>query len=78
MSGTISSKGQITVPLSIRTRLGIKEGDRVEFVMQGGSVVMRPARVVTNPFEAYAGALDTFPGGAQEIRDWVADLRDDD
>jgi antitoxin PrlF len=33
-SGTISSKGQITVPLEIRNRLGLKQGDRVEFVVE--------------------------------------------
>lgn len=30
-SSTISSKGQITVPLEIRQRLGLKAGDRVEY-----------------------------------------------
>ena len=29
-SSTISSKGQITIPLEIQRRLGLKEGDRVE------------------------------------------------
>ena len=34
-SSTISSKGQIkTVPLEIRKRLGLKQGDRVEFVVR--------------------------------------------
>jgi antitoxin PrlF len=32
-SSTISSEGQITVPLEIRDRLGLKEGDRLEFVI---------------------------------------------
>ncbi len=43
-SSTISSKGQITVPLEIRRRLGLKEGDRVEFVVEGEKTVIRPAR----------------------------------
>lgn len=76
--GTISSKGQITVPLEVRNRLGLKEGDRIEFVAQDGAVLIRPARVVANPFEAWAGRLDIFPGGAEQIRQWIGELRDED
>lgn len=75
-SSTISSKGQVTVPLEIRRRLGLKTGDRVEFVAQGASTVIRPVRSGKNPFEAYAGVLDTFPGGVDQINAWIRDLRD--
>ena len=33
-SSTISSKGQVTVPIEVRHRLGLREGDRVEFVFE--------------------------------------------
>lgn len=29
---TITTKGQITIPKDVRSRLGVKTGDRVEFV----------------------------------------------
>ena len=74
----ISSKGQITVPLEIRNRLGLREGDQVEFVTEGMVTIIRPARGSPNPFEEYAGALRTFPGGRDEINAWVKDLRDDE
>ncbi len=36
-TATITSKGQITIPKDVRTRLGVGTGDRVEFVeIQGG------------------------------------------
>lgn len=41
---TISSKGQVTVPQEIRTRLGLATGDRVEFVVEGERTLIRPAR----------------------------------
>jgi antitoxin PrlF len=72
----LSSKGQITLPQEVRQRLGLKQGDRVEFVLEEGVTVLRPARKVTNPFEAYAGALRSFKDKA-EINSWVANLRDD-
>ena len=31
MTATITSKGQITIPLSIRQHLGLKSGDKLEF-----------------------------------------------
>lgn len=73
---TLTSKGQITVPQEVRTRLGLRQGDRVEFVIEGGHTLIRPARSVSNPFEAYVGALGTFPGGINEINAWVDELRE--
>ncbi len=32
-TATISSKGQITLPKSLRERLGLESGDRVDFVL---------------------------------------------
>lgn len=78
-SSTISSKGQVTVPQEVRIRLGLKTGDRVEFVVEGGSIIVRPARSAENPFEAYAGILaGTFPGGVREINAWIDEMRRDE
>ena len=75
-SSVVSSKGQVTVPQEVRIRLGLKEGDRVEFVMEGGNTIMRPLRSGENPFEAYAGArAGAFPGGVREINAWVDKMR---
>jgi len=77
-SSVISSKGQVTVPQEIRIRLGLKEGDRVEFVLEGGKTIMRPVRSAGNPFKAYAGVLEgAFPGGVREINAWVDEMRRD-
>lgn len=77
-SSSISSKGQVTVPLEIRSRLGLVSGDRVEFVIEGEHTLIRPLRPKTNPFTEYAGILGTFPGGKKEINDWLRDLRSED
>ena len=76
LSSTISSKGQVTVPQEIRIRLGLKEGDRVEFVIEGGRTVIRRAPSEDNPFEVYAGLLPgAFPGGVAQINEWVDEMR---
>lgn len=76
-TSTISSKGQITVPVDVRHRLGLREGDRVEFVFEEGKAILRPVRREKNPFEAFVGALPAF-GSAAEINAWVRDLREAD
>jgi len=76
-SSTISSKGQITVPREIRNRLGLKEGDRVEFIVEKDRTTIRPARAPENPFVKYVGALPTF-SGVDEINAWVGTLRDEE
>jgi antitoxin PrlF len=42
----VTSKGQITIPIEVRQRLGIDAGDRIEFVeMAGGEFAIKPAVV---------------------------------
>ena len=76
-SAKISSKGQITIPREVRVRLGLAEGDQVEFVTEGGQTILRPVRSYSNPFERYFGSLPHFKT-AHEVRAWVRDLRDED
>jgi len=48
-TATITSKGQTTIPKAVRDHLHLQSGDRVEFVVTGDVVVLRPAtRKVTD------------------------------
>jgi AbrB family looped-hinge helix DNA binding protein len=76
-SSTISSKGQITVPLEVRKRLGLRVGDRVEFVVDKDRTTIRPARSPENPFLKYVGALPAF-SSIHEVNAWVRALRDEE
>jgi AbrB family looped-hinge helix DNA binding protein len=44
---TVTSKGQITIPVEVRLEMGIDSGDRIEFVRNGktGRYEMIPANV---------------------------------
>jgi AbrB family looped-hinge helix DNA binding protein len=57
---TITSKGQITVPVEIRRTLGVKPGDKLRFEQQENGI-----RVVRdtdeNPFEKWRGIGTGFP-----------------
>ena len=76
-TSVVTSKGQITVPQEIRTRLGLKQGDRIEFVAGAKQTIVRRAKAAENPFTKFAGVLGPFPGGRDGINAWVRDLRDD-
>lgn len=45
---TITSKGQVTIPADIRSRLGLKPRDKVVFEVEGEDVKLRkaPSRVL--------------------------------
>ena len=38
----IGRRGQMVVPVSIRRRLNLKEGDRVAFVQRGDDIILQP------------------------------------
>ena len=42
----ISSKGQVTIPIDIRKRLNLKEGDKVIFFEENGRVFIANASLV--------------------------------
>jgi len=43
-AATLTSKGQITIPIAVREKLGLAAGDRVEFVeLAPGEFAMRAA-----------------------------------
>ncbi|PCI45119.1 MAG: AbrB family transcriptional regulator [Proteobacteria bacterium] len=42
MSATLTSKGQVTIPKAVRSRLHLKTGDKLEFVLHQNSVEIIP------------------------------------
>jgi AbrB family looped-hinge helix DNA binding protein len=74
----VMSKGQITLPKEIRTKLGLSTGDRVTLVCDGDQVVMMNAAVYAMKMlqkgmegQAYVAGLDT----EEAINDLVAEVR---
>jgi antitoxin PrlF len=73
----ISSKGQITLPIEVRKRLGVKEGESVKFVIaEDGRTVVLPVREEENPFEKWIGSAPLT--GYKDTAEWISDMRDDE
>lgn len=58
----ITMRGQITIPVDIRKKLGVKDGDKVVFVEENGRIVMENAAMV-----ALKTAQDAFRGEAERL-----------
>jgi AbrB family looped-hinge helix DNA binding protein len=62
----ISTRGQITLPLSIRKRLGVSDGDKVVFLEENGHVIVENAIAVelkvSPELQARQGAAATEQG----------------
>lgn len=55
MESSMTSTGQITIPASIRKKLGLKPHDRIRFEVVGDDVFLRPPQSVV---DRYFGALN--------------------
>ena len=64
----VTSKGQITIPIEVRKRLGIKNGDKILFVEESGRVYM-----MNSSMDALREAQRSFAGEAERLG-----LKDDD
>ncbi len=58
----VTSKGQVTIPIDIRKKLGIKEGDKLLFVEEGNRVIL-----MNSSMEALRKAQAAFAGTAEEL-----------
>jgi antitoxin PrlF len=70
LESTITRKGQVTIPKAIRDRLGVKEGEKVLFVMRGEEVVLK---VVKGTILDLKGSVQpsTHPEDFEKIRQSV-------
>ena len=58
----VTSKGQITIPIDIRKKMGIKNGDKVLFVEAGNRIY-----IYNSSMEALSEAQREFAGEAERV-----------
>ena len=73
VTATLTTKGQITIPKAVREALRLRAGDRVEFVVKGGTeATLRP---ITKSVDEVFGKLhnpDQPSRTLEEMKDAVA------
>ena len=55
----VSSKGQVTLPIAMRTQLGISPGSHIHFEVRGNELIIKPEL----PMSAYRGMLKGYDLG---------------
>lgn len=73
MKATVSEKGQVTIPKSLRTQLGIKSGSVLEFTEQNGKL-MAQKKIETGPEIQWRGK-GKLPFG-NDVDDYIRSIRD--
>lgn len=69
MHSTISDKGQVTVPKPLRDRLGIKPGDRLDFIEEDGHIVVSKSTDKQDPIGTVYGILSLGESTDALLRD---------
>ena len=74
----ITIRGQITIPIEIRKKLGVKDGDKVIFVEENGRIIMENAAMIAlkNAQDAFAGEAERLGlKNEQDVVDMVKEVR---
>jgi AbrB family looped-hinge helix DNA binding protein len=58
----ITLRGQITIPIAIRKKLGVKDGDKVVFIEENGRVIIENSVMV-----ALKDVQEAFRGEAERL-----------
>jgi len=55
---TVTRKGQVTIPKEVREALGARPGDRVEFILEAGSVKLVKVEEERDPLMVAVGLFE--------------------
>ena len=73
MKATVTSKGQITIPVRLREKFGLRPGTVLEFDEK--APVLTARRVVSRQRMARAAGVLERELAGKSTREWLADLR---
>lgn len=75
LESTMTRKGQVTIPKAIRDRLGVKEGEKVLFVMRDEEVVLKVVKGTILDLRGSVGPsvrLEIFDKVRQSVKRTIA------
>jgi AbrB family looped-hinge helix DNA binding protein len=70
--GTITSKGQTTVPKEIRDKLGLKPGDKIVWTVENGRVRLRAKNRSIKELAGFLRRPGQKPASLEEIDEAIA------
>ncbi len=73
MKTTVSERGQITLPVAIRTKLGIRPGTIIEFEIVGGKI-MGTKKEPEDALRTWRG-VGRLPKGISDVEAYLDEVR---
>ena len=67
----LTSRGQTTIPKSIREALRLQPGDRVEFILEGDQVVLRRAGADLTALDGMLDRSDREPASVEAMNEAI-------
>lgn len=71
----LTSQGQISIPAEIRRRLGLEAGSVIEWVDEGGRIVVRPVGRFDSE-DIHKAVFPEGPGPAADVKAMKSAVRD--
>ena len=75
MDATVTSQGQITIPVEVRRHLGLTKGTKVTFVIGEDGVCLVPARYT---LETAFGSIPGIPGMSADFDREIEEAMEDE
>jgi AbrB family looped-hinge helix DNA binding protein len=74
---SVTSKGQVTIPVDVRRQLGVNTPDKIAFVVDdSGQVTLRPVRLTV---QALRGIVPALPGReAADFEDQIEEAMEEE
>lgn len=71
-SSRLSTKGQIVIPREIREHLGVRSGDRIDFVVgEDGTITLRPALLDVRELRGLLRREDAEPVSVEAMNEAI-------
>lgn len=76
-TSTLTTRGQTTIPKSIRDALDLQPGDRLEFTLQGDRVVLRRAEADLSALDGMLDRSGTEPVSVEDMNEAIGEAARD-
>ncbi len=71
---TVTSKGQVTIPVEVRRHLGVNVPDKVTFIIDGPDVRLRPVKYT---LKSVMGAVKPLPGTSADFEREIEEAKEE-
>ncbi|MGV0911428.1 AbrB/MazE/SpoVT family DNA-binding domain-containing protein [Martelella sp. FOR1707] len=71
--GTLTSKGQTTIPVEVRQMLNLKPGDRIRYIIRDGEIIVRAKNRKASDLKGRFHDADREPMSLEDMKDAVGE-----